>query len=308
LCILLGIPPRDLREELGAPRPAIPGVPAQVVVGIPAELLRRRPDIRAAERAVAAQSARIGIATAELYPHFEINGAIALEAQYLDDLFDWRSLTGSVGPRFRWNILNYGRIVNGIRIEEARFQRTAVDYQNTVLNAQREVEDGIVSFLREQSRLEDLRQAVDDTQRALELGLLLYQQGIVGYQRVLDAQRALVLQQDNLAETQGKVALNLVAVYKALGGGWQMRCQDAANEALPPLPAAASIPPDTPVHLPPLDSLVEPIDAPAVESAVKRIPAPGEDPPDDAPAHLPTAEPKPPSSATDDSDAGDPVD
>ncbi len=261
LCLLVGMPPGSLQVELGASGP-IPTPPAEVVAGIPAELLRRRPDVRRAERQAAAQSARIGIAAAEFYPHISITGTISLEAEQFNDLFDWSSIGGTVGPGFQWNILNYGRIRNGLRVEDARFQQAVMGYQNTVLAANKEAEDAIVGFLREQQRVQSLQRAVQEVTRALEIGLHLYEQGIIDFQRVLDSQRALVLQADALAQSQGNVATNLVAVYKALGGGWQMRVTPnmvetqtgtpigekpaPANEAQPqiePLP----VPTDTPV-------------------------------------------------------------
>jgi NodT family efflux transporter outer membrane factor (OMF) lipoprotein len=222
LCLLMGMPPGSLQAELSETQP-IPLPSAEVVVGIPAELLRRRPDIRRAERQAAAQSARIGMAEAELYPHLAITGTIAFEAEQFGDLLDWPSIGGRVGPGLRWNILNYGRIQNRIRVEDARFQQAAIAYQNTVLAANKEAEDAIVAFLREQQRVQSLEQAAREVIRALEIGMRLYEQGVVDYQRVLDSQRAAVLQQDALAQSRGQVATNLVAVYKALGGGWGMR-------------------------------------------------------------------------------------
>jgi NodT family efflux transporter outer membrane factor (OMF) lipoprotein len=222
LCLLLGLPPGSLQAELAEPRP-IPVPPAEVVVGIPADLLRRRPDVRQAERQAAAQSAQIGIAEADFYPQLALTGTIALEAEQFGDLLDWRSLGGNVGPGLRWNILNYGRIGNRVRVEDARFQQAVLHYQNTVLAANQETEDAIVAYLREQQRVKSLQQATQEVVRALEIGLRLYEQGVVDYQRVLDSQRAAVQQQDALAQSRGQVATNLVAVYKALGGGWGMR-------------------------------------------------------------------------------------
>ena len=236
LCILLGIPPRSLQEELGQPRP-IPTAAPQVVVGIPAELLRRRPDVRRAERQAAAQSARIGIAASEFYPRIGITGMISLDAEQFSEVFSGSSLAGRVGPGFQWNILNYGRITNSVRAEDARFKQSVIDYQNTVLMANKEVEDAIVGFLREQQRVESLDRAVHEIEQALRISLKLYDQGVIDYQRVLDSQRTLVLQQDTLAESRGKVAMNLVAAYKALGGGWRMRYA-------PDVPL--SVQPDTP--------------------------------------------------------------
>lgn len=222
LCTLMGMPPQNLEAELGA-LGAIPVVPPEVVVGIPAELLRRRPDVRRAEREAAAQSARIGVATAELYPRIAITGNIAVESEYFRDLFRWDSIAAGVGPGFRWNVLNYGRIVNNIDVEDARFRQLVLAYQETVLRANEEVEGAIVAFLREQVRVRSLQRSVAATQRAVDLALLQYEQGLIDYQRVLDTQRALVNQQDTLAESRGNVALSLIAVYKALGGGWRVR-------------------------------------------------------------------------------------
>ncbi|HYW79687.1 MAG TPA: efflux transporter outer membrane subunit, partial [Thermoguttaceae bacterium] len=141
LCILLGTPPHDLNEMLG-PGP-IPESPPEAIVGIPADLLRRRPDVRRAERLAAAQSAQIGIAESDLYPRFAITGFVGYQASDLSDLFQTNSFNGSVGPGFQWNILNYGRIRNNVRGEEARCCELVFNYQNTVLEANREVEDAI---------------------------------------------------------------------------------------------------------------------------------------------------------------------
>jgi NodT family efflux transporter outer membrane factor (OMF) lipoprotein len=233
LCVLLAMPPLELTEELGGSG-VIPQAPREIVMGIPAELLRRRPDVRRAEFAAAAQSAQIGIAEAELYPHFAITGTIAFEAEHFSDLYGASAIAGNVGPGFRWNILNYGRILNNIDAQDAKFKQAIFDYQHTVLMANKEVEDAIVSYLREQERMATLKKAVDELEAALRLGLLLYEQGVVDYQRVLDSQRALVVQQDGLAESRGKIAINLVAVYKAIGGGWEARLSSFA-EALPPV-------------------------------------------------------------------------
>ncbi|MHB8898702.1 MAG: efflux transporter outer membrane subunit [Thermoguttaceae bacterium] len=225
LCILLGLPPQHL-EALDRGPKVVPGVPAEIVVGIPADLLARRPDIRRAERQAAAQSAQIGVATSELYPHIAITGNIAFNAEQFADLFQWDSIAGSIGPGFQWNILNYGRIQNNIFVQDARFRQLVLQYQSTVLNANKEVEDGIVSFLKEKIRVQFLSEGVQESEQANHLATLQYEQGFADYQRVLDTQRALLLQQDNLAESRGKVAMNLVAVYKALGGGWRTRLQE----------------------------------------------------------------------------------
>ncbi len=264
LCILTGLPPQRL-PALERGQPTIPEAPPEIVVGIPAELLLRRPDIRKAERDAAGQCARIGIATSELYPHIGISGNIAFNAEHFEDLFGWESITGSIGPGFQWNILNYGRIQNNIRVQDARFWQLVYQYQNTVLKANKEVEDGIVSFLKEKIRVQLLTEGVQETEKAAQLAMLQYEQGFADYQRVLDTQRALVQQQDGLAASRGKVAVNLVAVYKALGGGWQMRC---AEGQMPVLTTADSpIGSEAPL---PSQSSTAPVPLPAVAQSSPR--------------------------------------
>jgi NodT family efflux transporter outer membrane factor (OMF) lipoprotein len=243
LATLLGTLPEKTQEILIGPEP-IPSAPAEVVVGIPAELLRRRPDIRLAERQVAAQSPLIGVAKADLYPHFSLFGTIGLRASdaaftaagfpggsKLKDLFSSDSLEWFAGPSFTWNIFNYGRIKNRVRVEDARLQQLAVNYQNTVLKAVQEVEDGLVSFLKANDARDLQIEAVKAAKRSVEISLVQYGEGLVDYQRVLDAERALAASQDALISTMGFVATNLIAVYRALGGGWEIR---VGKEFVPP--------------------------------------------------------------------------
>ena len=230
LSTLLGLTPRNLDDSLGEAG-AIPDAPAEVAVGIPAELLRRRPDIRRAELQAAAQSARIGIAESDLYPHFSLVGSIGLRSSDtfssdLDDLFQLNSIEAFGGPSFSWNIFNFGRIKNNVRVQDARFQQLIVNYQNTVLEASREVEDALVSFLRAKEQVVFLIQSVEAAQRSVELALLQYRDGVADYQRVLDTQQALVAQQDLKTASQGDIATNLIAMYRALGGGWEFRQGD----------------------------------------------------------------------------------
>jgi outer membrane protein TolC len=196
-------------------------------------LLRRRPDIRRAELQAAAQSARIGIARADLFPRFTLLGSIGLHSSEgggdisnnagFGDLFNTDSFTYSVGPSFSWPILNYGRLKNKVRVQDARFQQLIVNYQNTVLRAAQEVEDGLVGFLRAQVEVGFLSDSVKAAKRSVELSMVQYRDGEVDYQRVLTSQQSLVQEQDRWTATRGEVALNLVATYKALGGGWQIR-------------------------------------------------------------------------------------
>ena len=235
LATLLGRLPGEI-DELLSTESAIPAVPPEVAVGIPSELLRRRPDVRLAERRIAAQSARIGVAKADLYPHFVLVGSIGLRASdaaltaagfpggsEFSDLFDSESIEWFVGPAFTWDILNYGRIKNRVRVQDARFQQLAINYQNTVLKAAREAEDAMVGFLRAQEEQGFLSSSVAAAARSVELSMIQYREGLVDYQRVLDTQRFLAQAQDLLTATTGSIAVNLVAMYKALGGGWEIR-------------------------------------------------------------------------------------
>jgi NodT family efflux transporter outer membrane factor (OMF) lipoprotein len=221
LCILLGIPTEDLQTRLG-PAP-IPTAPAEVVAGIPADLLRRRPDVRRAERQAAAQSAEIGVAEAEFYPHIAITGTLGYSAEQLKNLFRSTALAASVGPSFQWNLLNYGRILNNVRLQDARFQELVTAYQNSVLVAGQEVENGLVTFLRAQKRTRLQAASVADAAEAVQIALGQYKAGTIDFTRVTQLEQNLVLLQDTLAQAQGEIALGLIQVYRALGGGWQVR-------------------------------------------------------------------------------------
>ncbi len=224
LCILLGEPPFDLVTELGeAP---IPIAPPDVALGIPAELLRRRPDIRQAERIVAAQCALIGVAESDLYPQFTISGVLQWQARDLTELFEPASVGGAVGPAFVWNILNYGRIENSVRQQQALFEEAVFNYQDTVLKAQREAEDSIVGFLKTQDQTEQLQLAVNDIQELNSVLLTQANAGATDFNRVFVVQAQTTVQQNNLAASQGEIALNLIRIYRALGGGWQIRLAD----------------------------------------------------------------------------------
>jgi outer membrane protein TolC len=195
----------------------------QAAVGIPADLIRRRPDVRAAEMAAAAQSAAIGVSRAELYPQFVLAGSIGLAGESFSDQFESGSSNGFVAPLINWNIFNYGRIKNNVRVQDARFQQLLVIYQNVILNAAREVEDGLVGFLRAQEEVGYLELAVAASLRSVELSLLQYDAGLIDYQRVLDSQSSLLRQQDTLADGQGRIVSSFVSTYRALGGGWELR-------------------------------------------------------------------------------------
>lgn len=230
LSILLGLPPGDL-ADFGTGTGGIPAAPVEIAVGIPADLLRRRPDIRRAELQAAAQSALIGAAEADLYPQFSLIGTVGLRSSDtgvsdLGDLFEGDSIEAGIGPSFRWNILNYGRIKNAVRVEDARYQQAIVNYRNTVLRAAKEVEDALIAFVRGKQRVAFLQVSVESAQRSVDLALVQYRDGTVDYTRVLDTQTFLVDQQDAYTTARGLVIRDLIATYKALGGGWQVRAEN----------------------------------------------------------------------------------
>jgi NodT family efflux transporter outer membrane factor (OMF) lipoprotein len=234
LCILLGFPPEELRAKLGAA--PIPTAPPEVAVGIPADLLRRRPDVRRAERQAAAQSALIGVAESDFYPHISIDGSFGFSAQHFEDLFRGKAFNGTFGPTFQWNILNYGRIINNVRLQDAKFDELMTAYQNSVLNAQQEVENGLVTFLKAQQRTKLQAESVKYADDAVKMVLAQYELGTVQIAQLILIEQNLVLQQDTLAQAQGEIATGLIQVFKALGGGWQIRsegCEEPAVAANP---------------------------------------------------------------------------
>lgn len=221
LCVLLGMPVSDLAAQLRKPPPAIPAAPPQVALGIPADLIRRRPDIRKAEYQVAAQSAQIGIAEADLYPQFTLFGFVGVFANKIEDLFTPGTYTGFIVPVVQWKILNYGRLRNNIRVQDARWQEQVLQYEQTVLNAGREAEDAIVAYLKVQEQARSLEEAVRAAEKTVDLVVLQYKSGAVDFNRVYTTQASLVTQQDQLAAARGSIALNLIQLYRAMGGGWE---------------------------------------------------------------------------------------
>jgi len=188
---------------------------------MPADLLRRRPDIHGAELKVAAESARIGVAMADLYPQLSLTGTISVDSTDIASLFTSQSISHNVGPSLTWNILNFGRIRNRISAQEARLGQATSRYQTTVLSAVQEVEDALVSCRQERLRLESLKQAVVAAEESIRLAALYYEKGLTNFQTVLDSQRALLALQDQRTVSYANVALNRIALYKALGGGWK---------------------------------------------------------------------------------------
>jgi NodT family efflux transporter outer membrane factor (OMF) lipoprotein len=229
LAVLLGEQPGKLHGELAAKRP-IPALPAIVAVGIPAETLRHRPDIRRAERFLAAQTARIGVATADLYPKFRLLGTIGLESISAGDFFQYSSRTWGFGPSISWNIFDAGAIRQNIEVQTARQEQALIQYESAVLGALEEVENVLVAYAKEQQRRESLIKAEAAAQRAALLAQDQYQAGLVDFNNVLDAQRSLLILQDEKARSEGSVTSNLVRLYKALGGGWTS-VQPAADKS-----------------------------------------------------------------------------
>ena len=228
LRVLLGMAPEPLGFLLARSTGHIPATPPKVVVGVPADLLRRRPDIRAAELKAAAQSAQVGVAAADLYPAISITGAFGGLASNVGGHNLWQAFhpvgqAFSVGPSFQWNLLNYGQITNNVRLQDATLQEYLVDYQNTVLKAQQEVENGISTFLLSRSQAEYLHRSVVAANGALHIATLEYQQGTRDFTTVLTAEQNLYQAENNLAMATGNISTGLVSVFRALGGGWQIR-------------------------------------------------------------------------------------
>jgi NodT family efflux transporter outer membrane factor (OMF) lipoprotein len=227
LSVLLGLPPGSL-EDILAGVSDIPAPPPQVAVGIPADLLRRRPDVRSAELQAVAQCAQIGVAKADLFPAFSLTGTFGFLSTTigkfkLSDITSWRARQVTAGPSLQWNLLNYGQITNNVRLQDAKFQELLITYQNKVLQAQQEVEDSLAGFLRAQENAEYLSSTEDAAKRSLDLALIQYRQGSTDFTTVLTAQQSLLTAQDGLASAKGKISSNLIGLYKALGGGWEIR-------------------------------------------------------------------------------------
>lgn len=227
LSILLGMPPSDLAQLLGPPG-TIPATPRAVNAGVPAELLRRRPDVRSAEQQAVIQSALVGVAETDLYPSFTLSGSIGYQTSDTGgsdagDLFDSDSFRFAAGPGFRWNLFNYGRLKNRVRVQDARYQQSIINYQNTVLDAYREVEDAMAGFVESQRESGYREKGAHAARRSTDIARIQYREGAVDFQRVIDSERALVQQQDRWIASRGDIALSLIAMYKALGGGWEVR-------------------------------------------------------------------------------------
>lgn len=234
LSVLLGLPPDTPPEGLSASK-GIPDPPWEVAVGVPADMLRRRPDVRAAELAAMAQCAQIGVAKADLFPSFSLVGSIGFLASNvgvfkLSELLSRDGFTAQFAPQFSWSLFNYGRIIDNVRLQDAKFQALLIQYQQTVLTALREVEDGLAAYIGAKAQVVSLAKAAEAAKRSADLAFIQYSEGKTDYTTVLVAQQQQLKQQNDLVIMQGQVATSLVSIYRALGGGWEVR------QGLPYLP------------------------------------------------------------------------
>jgi multidrug efflux system outer membrane protein len=221
LGVLLGLPPESLLEELLAMAP-IPVGPPEVPPGLPSELLRRRPDIRQAEQELAGATARVGVATANLFPRFFLTGLVGHSSVAGSDLIDASSRYWSVGPTMLWPVFTAGRLRAQVAVQNAKEEQAAIRYERAVLNALKDVEDALVAYSKEQITRDALIQAVKANRQATDISNELYTRGLVDFLNVLVTQRAQYTTEDALAQSGQRVSANLVALFKALGGGWEV--------------------------------------------------------------------------------------
>jgi NodT family efflux transporter outer membrane factor (OMF) lipoprotein len=231
ISVLLALPPTALDDELTPPG-KVPDAPPEVQLGLPSDLLRRRPDIRRAERNLAAATANIGVAVADLFPKFSLTGSLGLQARRIDLLSNWDNSLWSFGPGVTWSIFDAGEIRANIDLQNATMQQAMTTYRQTVLNALLEVQTVLIAYAQEQHRRVALAEAVRLNQLAVKLSIRRYEQGLTDFLSVLDAERALFASQDSLVVSNQVVGTNAVALYKALGGGWEIGAADATTQGV----------------------------------------------------------------------------
>jgi NodT family efflux transporter outer membrane factor (OMF) lipoprotein len=237
LAVLLGRMPGALNSELAPPMP-IPVASPSVAVGVPADMLRRRPDVRRAERRLAAQTAQIGVATAARYPRFSLLGTIGLESLSSANLFTAGARTSSLGASALWTMFDFGRLREEVNVQSALQEQALLAYESTVRTAVEDTENALVGFAKEQTRRSHLKAATEAAERAATLARERYESGLLDFQTVLDAQRSLLTLQDQLAISDGLVTSNLIQLYKALGGGWTSFVPSAGEPSGDPTGAA----------------------------------------------------------------------
>lgn len=230
LSVLTGQSSDTLRRELHVTRP-VPLPATTVTIGIPADRIRQRPDVKKAERQLAAQTARIGVATADLYPSFSLTGSLGLASLSTGDFFNSSSKVYGIGPSLSWNIFDMGRIRQNINVQDARTEQALLKYELTMLKAIKEVEDSLSGYHEQQARLNALVKSVSASQESLAMSIELYKDGLTAFQDVLDSQRALLNAESSQDQATGNSAIQLVNIYKALAGGWTTS-QDLSNQEI----------------------------------------------------------------------------
>jgi NodT family efflux transporter outer membrane factor (OMF) lipoprotein len=221
LGVLLGQAPDALLTTL-LPSAAIPTPPPAVPVGLPSDLLRRRPDIRSAERQLAAATANIGVATADLYPHFSLTALLGLQSTAASDLLSAPSRFWTFGPAVRWPVFDAGKARAAIQVQTARQEAALAYYQKTVLDALEEAENAMVVYTKTRAASDALARVVKTTRQSADIALELYQKGLVDFLNVLQSQLALYQAEDEYVQRRQDLSTSLVALFKALGGGWQI--------------------------------------------------------------------------------------
>jgi NodT family efflux transporter outer membrane factor (OMF) lipoprotein len=226
LAVLMGENPGSVNDILREYAP-IPLAPAEITVGVPAETLRRIPGVRRAERQLAAQTAQVGAARAQLYPQFALAGSIGVEALSLKGLFTAGTQVFRIGPSVSWSIFDAGRIRQNIEVRNALQEQALITYEQAVLTALQDAEDALVAYAKEHVRRQSLEEASQAAQRAMDLARDQYSSGLIDFQVVLDTQRSLLSLQDQLAASNAATTSDLIRLYKALGGGWTPLGDDA---------------------------------------------------------------------------------
>jgi NodT family efflux transporter outer membrane factor (OMF) lipoprotein len=300
LCNLLGLPIHDLlpmlgdgtvpdaadpnKHEVHIPRPA----DYSVVVGIPGELLLQRPDVRAAEQQLKIQSAQIGIAEAEMLPHIGINGSIGLASTEFNNLFSSQSGTGSIGPSLTWNILNYGRLLANVRFQNRVYQQFVAEYQQAILNANQDAENALAGYLKSIEQAEHLKESADAASKLTDYLVRQFKGGYLPpgavdtgafINQLFTAINFQVTQQDAAAQAEGNIALNLILLYRAMGGGWQLRLSQGmvVSDALPSAPASPQSGPSQPPNYPGLPPIKKPQPGPQM-LPLEQLPPPAKEP------------------------------